>query len=89
MWHVKSTRATLTKTIEAGAKSISIDFSDALLFPEAHIQEASCTFYGTSPTGYAVDTSAVGTLGVTFSSMGAQTNITCTVDQSKRTQPGH
>eukprot|EP00466_Bigelowiella_natans_P002818 jgi/Bigna1/130472/aug1.11_g5180 len=92
--HVTSTRATLTKDLPVGADQIVLDFSDHLLF-NTPIHEAYCSINAEEYIGHVVnmrqkkpiDRSITVLLSRAAQKKGGQ--VTCTVDQSQRTQPGH
>eukprot|EP00730_Choanoeca_flexa_P016878 TRINITY_DN8057_c0_g1_i1.p2 TRINITY_DN8057_c0_g1~~TRINITY_DN8057_c0_g1_i1.p2 ORF type:complete len:190 (+),score=29.64 TRINITY_DN8057_c0_g1_i1:902-1471(+) len=93
-WHVKSTRATRSVTVNPSQTIVSLDYSNDLLFPAVAIQLARCDLE-TAPGApvVPVSTSPVAKdqpLKLNVNLGGATTGrVTCTVDQNFRIHAGH
>jgi len=75
-----------------GAQSVLIDFTEYLLF-DTPIQEAFCSINAGEFVGHTVDLQQKPNRSITVVLSHALQSkvgqVTCTVDQSQRTQPGH
>ena len=90
VWNVKSTRATASVTVKAGVDRAVVGFGESLLFPDANIAEAFCSVQTQGYLGHSLAPLQGLSVTVFFSRQAAaETVVTCTVDQSTRTHPGH
>ena len=96
----QSTRATMAATVPRNSRSLSLDFSEALLFGSTvGIHEANCWLNvkqschfapGISSEATSESTTVVVTLSEPApSTEGCQVEVTCAVDQSARITPAH
>eukprot|EP00948_MAST-09A_sp_MAST-9A-sp1_P002833 g2833.t1 len=89
LWLKKGTRGTQTVSINEGDKAI-LDFSKDLVFPAQDIQEVYCSIRASEFVGWVVKSVEKQKVTILLSKqVYGQTDITCTVDQSKRTANAH